>query len=446
MTETWFGVASAAPARDLRILITNGRFPVSLDLARQLYTAGHVVFCVDPMEYHVCKFSISVSQSQQVPAPHDDPAGYIEAVKDAISRWDIDMVIPIHEEIFHLAGSKEPQILSRLFAPPFDLLVRLHHKFEFSRLMREVGLDVPESYLCKDMHDVMNLPVDKYPHGMALKPCFGRASSGVYHLRPGEPIPDDIDISEDRQHVAQEWLIGNRYCSYSVVQQGRVEATGLYPVLDTIDGSSSVFFVQRYHEGVYRYIEDFVKRVPSFSGQIAFDFIETSTRLVAIECNPRSTSGLHLWSNTPHLAHAITHHLPKEELIRPILPPKTRALGRESHFQVAAGMLMWEHKNATLSVWASHMRRLVLARDVVWRWLDPMPTVAQPFLLTEYYRICRREGLQLPEMFQRELVWEPRGAEWAGVRSMLEGKMEDTRPRDSHQEDEKVEVWQVGFV
>lgn len=101
---------------------------------------------------------------------------------------------------------------------------------------------------------------------------------------------------------------------------------------------------------------------------------------------------------------------------------------------------MWEHKNATLSVWASHMRRLVLARDVIWRWLDPIPTVAQPFLLTEYYRICRREGLQLPEMFQRELVWEPRGAEWAGVKMMLEGKVEETRPRDSHQEDEKVEV------
>ena len=27
-----------------------------------------------------------------------------------------------------------------------------------------------------------------------------------------------------------------------------------------------------------------------------------SERLVAIECNPRATSGIHLWSGTPHLA------------------------------------------------------------------------------------------------------------------------------------------------
>lgn len=257
--------------REQRILITNGRFPVSLDLARQLHQAGHVVYCVDPMEYHVCKFSISVLQCKQVPAPRDDTEGYVQAVKEAVEKWNIDMIIPIHEEIFHLAGSNEPEILSRLFAPPFELLVRLHHKFEFTKLMQSVELDVPEAYLCKSMHDVMNLPVDKYPNGMALKPCFGRACSGVRHLRAGEPIPDDIDIGEHNHYMAQEWLIGDRYCSYSVVREGRVEATGLYPVLDTIDGSSSVFFQQRYHAFIYSYIEDFVARMPTFSGQVCHD-------------------------------------------------------------------------------------------------------------------------------------------------------------------------------
>src|SRR4051794_14117747 len=86
-----------------RVLLTNGRFPVSLDLARQLYIAGHHVYCVDPMEYHVCRFSIVVKKSKQVPAPHVDAKGYVEGVKDAIERWKIDIVIPLHEEIFFLA-------------------------------------------------------------------------------------------------------------------------------------------------------------------------------------------------------------------------------------------------------------------------------------------------------------------------------------------------------
>lgn len=405
----------------LRILLTNGRFPVSLDLARQLYTAGHTVHCVDPMEYHVCKFSVAVAQSRQVPAPRDDPEGYIQSVKEWTVKWNIDMIVPIHEEIFVLAGCDESEILNRLFAPPFDLLVRLHHKYEFSQLVDAKGFDVPEAYLCKSMDDVMNLPLNRCPHGMALKPCFGRACSGVYHLKAGEPLPDDIDIGPHNHHIAQEWLVGNRFCSYSIVRDGRVEATGLYPVLETIDGSSSVFFQQRFHGPIYEYINRFVASSPEkWNGQIAFDFIETQDRLVAIECNPRSTSGLHLWSNTPFLARAITGTLSKDEIERPIRPPKSK-LNRESHFQVAAGMMMWEHKNATLRVWAEHMKRLVGTRDVVWKWRDPMPTIAQPFLLTEYYRICRKKGLQLPVMFQEQLVWVPQTAEGERVRRILEG-------------------------
>lgn len=99
-------------------------------------------------------------------------------------------------------------------------------------------------------------------------------------------------------YVAQEWLKGSRYCSYSVVRDSRVVATGLYPVLETIDGSSSVYFQQKSHKGIYSYIENFVGRLRaigySFSGQVAFDFVEIGERLVIIDCNPRSTSGLHL--------------------------------------------------------------------------------------------------------------------------------------------------------
>ena len=61
-------------------------------------------------------------------------------------------------------------ILARLFAPPFHLLLRLHHKFEFSKLTQDIGLDVPEAPLCTSMDDVLQIPMDRYPHGIALKP------------------------------------------------------------------------------------------------------------------------------------------------------------------------------------------------------------------------------------------------------------------------------------
>ncbi|EME49769.1 hypothetical protein DOTSEDRAFT_58952 [Dothistroma septosporum NZE10] len=412
------GLLSSSQLHSLSILLSNGRFPASLDLARQLSKAGHKVFCVDPTRYHICKFSFAASQSKQVPAPRDTPLDYIEAVKYYAVKWDIDMILPVHQEIFFLAGSGEPEILSRLFAPSFELLIRLYHKFEFSKLMGIAGLRVPETYLCKSMNDVTNLPVHKYPHGMVLKPCFGRAATRLHHLKPGQPLSDDLVIDEHHHYIAQEWLVGNQYCSYSVVQEGRLEATGLYPVLGTTYGHESVFLQQMFHAGIYDYIRSFVSSMPSFSGQIAFDFIEDANGIWAIDCNPRATSGVHLWSDTTHLARAITGTLPKEDIERPIRPPR-RMLGHEPRFQVASGMLMWKHEPATIKVWATYMRRLLFTRDVVWKWRDPMPILAQPFLLSDFYRMCRRKNMPLPAVFQEQLVWEPRGWEWETVQMML---------------------------
>jgi len=395
------------------------------------------------MEYHVCKFSYTVVKSVQVPAPHGDAKGYVRKVLEAVRTWRIDLIIPIHEEIFFLAECGERDILDRLFAPPFDLLVRLHHKWEFTKLTKRLRLGVPEASLCRNYEDVRNLPVDKHEHGMALKPCFGRASTGVHHLKPGEALPEEkeLDIGDHNHYIAQEWLKGPRYCSYSVVREGKVEATGLYPVVETIDGSSSVYFKQQFHARIYAYIDNFVRHASQlhgpFSGQLAFDFVDYTPRnqLVAIECNPRSTSGLHLWSSTPYLAYILTHTLPSPSSAvgKPEEPPRTPIARRPAHVQVSAGMMMWEHKDATLGVWVKHMGRLMGTRDVVFRWTDLMPTIAQAFLLTTYYKMCRSEGLQLPELFQHQVLWEPKGEHLEEVRRIMA------------QADER-EVWKVNAV
>lgn len=41
-----------------------------------------------------------------------------------------------------------------------------------------------------------------------------------------------------------------------------------------------------------------------------------------------------------------------------------------------------------------------------------------PFLLS-YLGMCRRTGLQLPKLFQEQLIWEPKGEELRRVRAMF---------------------------
>ncbi|KAL2834141.1 hypothetical protein BJY01DRAFT_239203 [Aspergillus pseudoustus] len=382
-----------------RILLTNGRFPVSLDLARQFTLAGCKVYCVDPMKFHVCRFSRAVKASRVVPAPHTDAKGYIEGVKNAVKCWGIDHLIPVHEEEYYLAESKDPEILEKLYAPPWELLVRLHSKRHYAQMVSGFGLDIPEIHVCSSMDDVRRLDIESKE--WALKPVFGRANTNVYHLKPGEPVPEDIPVSEEVQYVAQEWISGDRYCSYSVFNHGELKAHGVYPVLETIDGSSSVYFQSCPHPKIKEYVEKLGEHLYPFHGQIGLDFVDTQDRLVAFDCNPRATSGVHLWSGTPQLASAFTSA--DAEFTG---PPRGR-LGLPIRRQVFPGMLMWEHRGVNVPRYLKHMWRLVRARDIVWDWVDVMPSLASPVLLTYYYILCQRHKMKLPDLFQWQLIWEP---------------------------------------
>ncbi|KAG9011130.1 hypothetical protein FRB90_007473 [Tulasnella sp. 427] len=396
---------SGAPKR---ILLTNGRFPVTIDLARQLKRAGHTVYCVDPMEYHVCKFSNAVKKSYYVDAPHVKPQGYIDGVKKAVREQNIDMIIPLHEEIFYLAKSGEAEIVNRLFAPDFNILLRLHNKWEFAKWLGGIGLDAPTTWLCKSKEDILALELLKE---LALKPVFGRAKSGVYRHKPNESIPDDIPVSDEIHYVAQEWVAGSAYCSYMVIRRGDIQAFAVYPVTETLDGSSCVYFESVEHAGIRRYCEQVAKHLPGTGAQIAMDFIETPEgRLVAIECNPRATSGIHLYSGTTHLARALVdpdHH-----------PPSLAKIG--AHRQIAPGMMMWEKKDVNFKRYLEHQKRLMSSRDVVFTTRDLLPVLMQPFLLTSYYKICQERKMKLPEMFQWDLTWEPHGEELAWARRLIE--------------------------
>lgn len=194
-------------------------------------------------------------------------------------------------------------------------------------------------------------------------------------------------------------------------------------------GSSCVYFEAVEHRRIFDYVKRIAEALPSVSGQLAFDFVETKatvdapSRLVAIECNPRATAGIHLWSGTTDLALALTCRTSMT----------TRHWELEHHYafarpgtkrQVAPGMLMWKRTKGTnhkmaIKEYLAHMKRLLCSRDVVFSIRDIMPTLMEPFLLTSYYEICREQNLKLPTMFQHDLTWEPTGEYLREVRELL---------------------------
>jgi len=382
------------PSKRLRILLTNGRFPVSLDLARQLKKVGHSIVVVDPMKHHVCKYSRAVKKSYVAPAPHDDGLGYVEVVRRAIQEENIQLVIPMHEEIFILAQHSD--IAPILFAPPYWQLLELHNKWNFSEMVVKAGLDVPTTTLIRNLDDLkaFDFAVKEY----ALKPVFGRAKKGVFHVKPNEPIPE-IEISDECHYIAQEWINGKQLCSYGVARDGELKACSVYPVIDTIDGSSCVYFTSIDHPRIKHFMET-LARYYNLTGQLAFDFIETEEKVYAIECNPRATSGIHLFKHTNWLSEAFTNpaserHDAKHGWTRQLFP----------------GMLMWEHKGLPAKTRLQHVKRFASTRDVTFAKTDPGPAVMQPVLYMSYARLCHEKKLELKELFQWDMLWEPTAIE-----------------------------------
>lgn len=379
------------PNGPLRILLTNGRFPVSLDLARQLHALGHTVFVVDPMRFHISKFSRVVKKCFMVPPPHTNGAGYVESVLKIVSKRNIQLIIPLHEEIFFLA--QVDALRPILFAPPFHTLIAMHNKWDFYELVTAIGCDAPPSVLCRSLDDVRKLELDTKEY--ALKPCFGRAMSGIFHLKPGMPLPDVV-INEDQLYIAQEWINGKQLCSYSVARNGDLKVAAVYPVIDTIDGSSCVFFKSINHPKAMEFMEKFA-RAYNVTGQMAFDFIESPDgRLMVIECNPRATSGIHLFKHTPWLGDAFTNYNAERH---DAVDGTTR--------QLLPGMLMWEHSEKTKKQRAEHIKRVIGTRDVTFGKSDPLPAIMQPFLFVTYAKQCHKKNLKLKVLFQDDMIWEP---------------------------------------
>jgi hypothetical protein len=90
-------------------------------------------------------------------------------------------------------------------------------------------------------------------------------------------------------------------------------------------------------------------------------------------------------------------------------------------------MLMWSHKKISPKEYVRHMKRLMGTKDVMFSKHDLLPSLMQPFLLTSYYEICRERKMDIPTMFQWDVVWEPTGEHMKRVQKMLEDENQNEK-------------------
>ncbi len=370
------------------VLLTLGRLPKCLDIARGFHRLGWRVVVAEPFSWHLTATSRAVAKCYKVTPPEKDPLGYRADLLDVVAWEQPRLVMPISEEALYVAplAARLPPG-SSLFAPDFETLAALHDKWHFARKAAELGLTVPDSAPGGTPEASAIAAGGDY----VAKPRHSCSGLGLHYHSAGDPPPDDPAI------LVQRKVEGTVHSSFSLVHDGKVGISVLYRGL-VFDGTVAVCFERiDMPPAVAEWIERFAGSV-GYTGFLAFDFIiDEDGRVHAIECNPRTTSGMHF--------------LDAKSVIAAVLDPDRSAeIALKPYTVMQQFYPVLTATQAAFGDWNRYRHNaahLFKARDVTWEGGDPMPFLLMTLSSMTIIMRAMRNGTTLGEAAMSDLVWRP---------------------------------------
>lgn len=257
-----------------RILITGGRAPAALDLARQLAEQGCEVYAADSMASPLIRFSNCIKRYDLLPAPRVDEAAFGKALAAIVKKYGIELLIPTCEEIYYIAKLRGKLGDCLVFTDEAEKLAALHSKWTFIETVREAGLAAPETKQLRSYAELQQLHDPASKQVWVLKPVYSRFATKVQIWRASElpPPAAELELSAACPWVAQAFVAGREYCTYSIAKEGKLLAYADYAVDFTAGRGASTFFKPCHQPQLRQWVETFAAHT-QFTGQIAFDFI-----------------------------------------------------------------------------------------------------------------------------------------------------------------------------
>ncbi|PTM59853.1 putative ATP-grasp superfamily ATP-dependent carboligase [Desmospora activa DSM 45169] len=363
---------------------------MALHLARLFKQAGWRVLAAESMAYPLLSFSNAVERCFSLPGPNQDENGFIQGLVSLIQEYEVDWLIPTCEETFFI--SKHYRRLSsycRVLVGEWDILQRFHHKGNFIADLQQAGEWVPKTTVIRHPQE-WRRQVQNIPFPAILKPVYSRFGTQVRFLnKPSDEPP----VSLKRGWVLQKRIAGSQICAYGVSQRGRLTAYSCYHLQFAAGIGSAITFCHAEEPEVFAWVKRFVKR-HRYTGQISFDFIRSTEdgRLYPLECNPRTTSGVHLFTGED-LVQAMVGD-PPFAIVTP--DPRTKTM-------LALPFALYGWKKGNLRAW---LTTFVTHRDVIFDWNDPKPFFGQAQSLRHLWKEARKQGVPLLQFTTRDIEWE----------------------------------------
>jgi glutathione synthase/RimK-type ligase-like ATP-grasp enzyme len=377
----------------MHVLVLGARAPACLEWVRAFRAAQWRVSAGDSLRWPVARASRAIDGFVRLPEPRPDPPRWADALAREVEARGIDLVLPTCEEVFYLAHHRE-RIPARVLAPPFELLHELHHKGRFAARVAGWPVQAPETHMLATAQDAQEFATRQDAGAWVFKPAYSRFASRTL-LRPDPARVRALAPTPEQPWVAQRFVEGREHCSFSLLVAGRLTAHACYHPRYRVGRGSGIWFEPTDPAPIRAFVERFGAET-GYTGQVAFDFLERSDGSCrVIECNPRATSGVHLFDDQPHALVAAL--LGADGVCTPSAAPR----------QVALAMLLfalWRH-----GLEPRFWHDVRAARDVISRPGDRGPLAAQvPGLIEVTGRaIARRSGLLAAATADTEWNGEP---------------------------------------
>ncbi|HBI02572.1 MAG TPA: hypothetical protein DDY49_00900, partial [Paenibacillaceae bacterium] len=281
----------------------------------------------------------------------------------------------------------------QVFCKDIHTLWKLHNKWEFYKLVKNYGYAPPPT-TCVTSHKELKDFLARKEEKVVIKPVYSRFGSQVYFYEKGDHVPH-LSISKERPWIVQDFVQGTQYCSYSVSSHGKLLAHSLYSTKYTAGPGATVFFQHIENVEIQKFVSRIVKQ-ENFTGQIAFDFfIDAQGRVYPIECNPRSTSGIHLFDGNKEFALSFI-----KENNKMITPAKDQA------YMLGIPMLLYGVKSGTaIKHLPSFFKDFKGAKDVIFSKKDMKPFFYQIPVFFNILRKAMKYKIDLTAVTTMDIEW-----------------------------------------
>jgi len=284
------------------VLLTHARHRATLVATRSLGRAGIDVITSDSIRYATSFFSKYSKSKFIYPSPESKPELFIYSIKQYIQKCDIDVLIPIGECETYLISKHKKEIdkIAKVPIPEYEIITKANNKRYMIDLARKIGVNVPQTYIVNDMHDIETISKELiFP--VVIKPVFGSGAEGIRFvnsedelLREYHNVMRKFNYSE--YPLIQEFILGDSYCVGMLFNRGELRALCAYRNIRKypISGGPSTTRISVRHAKMEKYAAMLLEEIQYHGvGEVEFILNRKTGEPVLMDVNPRFWGSLY---------------------------------------------------------------------------------------------------------------------------------------------------------